>query len=52
MTKKLYKHMVKDIKKYMDPTTDSIRIYQLNRYNQILNFVINKLTDLNQIKIL
>ena len=39
-------------KKYMDPKTDSIRIYRLNRDNQILNFGINKLTDLNEIKIL
>ena len=52
MTKKLYKNLVKDIKKYMDPKTDSIRIYRLNRDNQILNFGINKLTDLNEIKIL
>ncbi|KMW26341.1 MAG: CRISPR-associated endonuclease Cas2 [Clostridiales bacterium] len=52
MTKKLYKNLVKDIKKYMDPKTDSIRIYKLNRDNKILNFGVNKLTDLDEIKIL
>ena len=52
MTKKLYKSLVKDMKKYVDPKTDSIRIYKLNRDNEILNFGINKLTDLKEIKIL
>ena len=52
MTKKLYKNLVKDIKKYMDTKTDSIRIYKLNRDNKILNFGVNKLTDLDEIKIL
>lgn len=52
MTKKLYKNLIKDIKKYMDPKTDSIRIYKLNRDNKILNFGVNKLTDLDEIKIL
>lgn len=52
MTKKLYKNLVKDVKRYMNPKTDSIRIYRLNRDNEILNFGINKLTDLKQIKIL
>ena len=49
---KLYKNLIKDIKKYMDPKTDSIRIYKLNRDNKILNFGVNKLTDLDEIKIL
>ena len=40
------------MKKYVDPKTDSIRIYKLNRDNEILNFGINKLTDLKEIKIL
>ena len=46
------KNLIKDMKKYVDPKTDSIRIYKLNRDNEILNFGINKLTDLNEIKIL
>ena len=52
ISKKLYKNLIKDIKKYMDPKTDSIRIYKLNRDNKILNFGVNKLTDLDEIKIL
>ncbi len=51
MTKKLYKAMIKNLKNYMDSKTDSIRVYRLNRDNEILNFGINKLTDLNEIKI-
>lgn len=52
MTRKLYKALVKDIRKFCDKKTDSIRIYKLTRDNEILNFGINKLTDLNDIKVL
>lgn len=52
ITKKLYKNLVRDVKKYVDSKTDSIRIYKLNRDNEILNFGVNKLTDLKEIKIL
>ena len=42
---------------YIFPTIFTViicenQLYQLNGDNQILNFGINKLTDLNQIKIL
>ena len=36
----------------MNPKTDSIRIYKLNRDNKILNFGVNKLSDLDKLKIL